>query len=560
MKKILIYILALAFIFSSLLTPMPDVHAADTGYVIEQYFNALFERYQLDNGFILSPEEREKALNFSMLESMEDYRTAALEQLQSAIDAGIASYNMATGNIKIGESTYAQLEYYLEKILDEYFAQEKPSVLWIPVIPADEFPSSHFYSTTQYYQFRSYADDKDLTYVCASPNASYFKMHDVSNNYIYCGYEWSQCAYDTYVENAADTFTDTTTQQSVGGYLATCTGIKTDHREINGVVYDDSGLLPYEGNEPIYALSYNWHNDMQIFLYPYYISNLNPSSRWSGGQYDSNGFLVCSADEEAHYIPYFSTIDAVKEYVTGQAEIYQLTPTYQGGDITVNPNIDYGKLYDAVSAAMSNSAANGENVTQQLSAMQDAYEATMQEISGTLGDIEDNTEQSNSWLEKIYNNTASIASILIEQFDAMTETISNGFASVVDGLSDVSLGLGEIGDGSGGDSDSGGGSKLSFWDKLGNFFGTTLGGVFDLISIIIMKALDGVGWLADKLIDNLGKALDGVSEIMDRYTKKITENNTLSKLGEAIPPELKDLFTFFFFGVIGAGIIRAAKK
>lgn len=452
----------------------------------------------------------------------------------------------------------------IKTLLDEHFAQEEnvPGVVWIPTMSYEDLDVTRFRTVEDYQHTYAFCKEHALTMPVidctgAVSYLGYFtpQIFDISG----LGLRFYSESYVKpellssvdYLTNTFGTETATNLIKAVVPITQSGTDASFSNAGVPYRYFDSSGWTvdsKYFGGSIGYGWSY-------VFFNPFY--NWFNMGDWSSAHY---AILVRGAENENVYVPIFKSLDAYKQYIVGQADYYQLTPTYQGGALTIDPNIDYGKLYDAVSAAMSKSAANGENVTQQLSAMQDAYEATMQEISGTLGDIEDNTEQSNSWLEKIYNNTASIASILIEQFDAMTETINNGFASVVDGLSDVSLGLGEIGDSSSGGSDSGGGSKLSFWDRLGNFFGTTLGGVFDLISIIIMKALDGVGWLADKLIDNLGKALDGVSEIMDRYTKKITENNTLSKLGEAIPPELKDLFTFFFFGVIGAGIIRAAKK
>ena len=57
---------------------------------------------------------------------------------------------------------------------------------------------------------------------------------------------------------------------------------------------------------------------------------------------------------------------------------------------------------DAIADVMKQSMANGENMSTMLSRMQAAFTKTLGEISGTLGDIEDNTQETNTWLEKIY--------------------------------------------------------------------------------------------------------------------------------------------------------------
>lgn len=450
----------------------------------------------------------------------------------------------------------------LSDLLDEYFAQETnlPDVVWIPVIPSDEFSASHFYSTEQYYMFRSYADNKGLTYVCAYPKTDYFKVYDFSNYTFFmftADTTSTRSQFLSKIKSAnilcSDLYASNNETWSV--LVASSGGVDLDHQSIIGSVYDASGLVSDDLTRQ--QLSYNWDYSFELYIYPRSNGGL-PTRYWSRSCTDSQGFFVCPSSMDAHYIPIFFSVASIKKFATGQSDYYRVTPTYDGGDVTINPNADYSKVYNNITTTIQNNYADGKNYSDILAAIQLAYAESMKEISAGLDDIGDNTEESNSWLEKIYNQVTDIDEILKEQFDSMISTITDGFNSVIDALHIITI---PTDDDSGGDSGGESGTeKKSFWTRLGEFCSSLINGILSLIETIFMKALDGLLYLSNIVVDNASLAFDGLTERFERLSALFGGESLFGNLRDAIPEEVQDILVMFMFGIVASGVVLAIKR
>ena len=534
-----------------------DVLAASTSGTadaIGRYFSEIFYRLCNDYGYVFDDEKGKAAHDFikKMSDGGDYLYQSYIDSYNNIVDGAISSgslyYDSATGNIKISDATYKQLGNWLTGYLDEYFSQESnlPDVVWMPVLKSSDIPSTLFYSTTLYYQARSYVDSHKISALSFRGDGLYDLFCADASDYVVISCNWNT-NYNT-IQNWTNHFGDALGFSYVKGFFATKDGIS---KNLTGIPYD--GYYHADGSgfvstDDRYLARNNSYGERYLtVVYPF--SNI-PFSTY----YFNYCYLFVSDDAGFSYVPVFKTLDAYKQWVTGQSDYYRVTPTYDGGDITINPNADYSKVYNNITTTIQNNYADGKDYSDILAAIQLAYAESMKEISAGLDDIGDNTEEANSWLEKIYNQVTDIDVVLKEQFDSMVSTITDGFNSVIDALHVITI---PTEDDSGGDS---GAEKKSFWTRLGEFCSSLINGILSLIETIFMKALDGLLYLADIVVDNVSLAFDGLTERFERLSALFGDESLFGNLRDAIPEEIQDILVMFMFGIVASGVVLAIKR
>ncbi len=305
------------------------------------------------------------------------------------------------GTITFSEEALHQMEALFEQYLEE--TPEAVDVLWFPTIASDQVPASLFKSIDLYNRFRSLADTTEYSFVmpcyAGMPYFGYVNASDiVIASYSNLPFSTSEINFNTYITT------------NWGNDTTTCP--RCDIR-----LYDKSGesvALIFEKKYTDSSEDANWgQTSFMARDYPFC---------WNGFSKDPGYWRIvrgCNTDT-SFYFPYFCSINAYKDWITGSGSYYRFDSGYQGGDITINPNADYSTITDAIKNALQQSIRAGQSVTNALSAMQKAFREELAKISGTIGDIEDNTEQTNSWLEKIYNLLQQIYDLMQTQHDELT--------------------------------------------------------------------------------------------------------------------------------------------
>ncbi len=346
-------------------------------------------------------------------------------------------------------------------------------------------------------------------------------------------------------------------------------------------------------------------------------------SRFGYTAWQGTGFLVrgCNTDA-ASFVPVFRDKLSFMEWITGNGSYYKFDSGYQGGSITINPDADYSKITDAIADVMKQSMANGDNMSTMLSRMQATFSKTLGEISGALGDIEDNTQETNNWLQKIFDlleaqqkelqdyfassgeslddligllshtdddgNRTSIYDLLgsfLLLFRVQQEDLQAYMADAQDffklfpfelkswissARTDITDAIAEVVDAvksmnmsvniNPDDLDPGGGDGESLWTQLGKGLAKILTAILDLLKVLIFKGLDALGYLAGVMVDNIGSVFDGIGEYFDRYIGYIEENTFFAEIRCILPEELGTFMVLGFFSIAIAGIIKYAKK
>ncbi len=493
-----------------------------------------------------------------------------------------------------------------EKYLEE--TPEAVDVVWMPVISSDKLPIEWFNSTTIYYQMRSYADDRDYSAVqFFGTYTKYWGYGDLSDVYFVCS------------ESADTIFNQVNTWSSSWGDSLPAQFI----RSLTFLGSDGLGLsVPADA---IYGMDDGVKVDMSATLsnlrliYPF---TADPS-RFGYTAWQGTGFLVrgCNTDA-ASFVPVFRDKLSFMEWITGNGSYYKFDSGYQGGSITINPDADYSKITDAIADVMKQSMANGDNMSTMLSRMQATFSKTLGEISGALGDIEDNTQETNNWLQKIFDlleaqqkelqdyfassgeslddligllshtdddgNRTSIYDLLgsfLLLFRVQQEDLQAYMADAQDffklfpfelkswissARTDITDAIAEVVDAvksmnmsvniNPDDLDPGGGDGESLWTQLGKGLAKILTAILDLLKVLIFKGLDALGYLAGVMVDNIGSVFDGIGEYFDRYIGYIEENTFFAEIRCILPEELGTFMVLGFFSIAIAGIIKYAKK
>ncbi|MBD5483387.1 MAG: hypothetical protein HDR15_12825 [Lachnospiraceae bacterium] len=328
---------------------------------------------------------------------------------QEAIDAIIFTEN------EDQTITFSEESVQLLKDLFEEYLQETPEiveVVWIPTISSDAVSANFFSTVTGYYQFRSWTDNVPLSVVSGR------QYRETSQDYSYKNaISFQSIDNFVFIQNTPGTFPWSSfvpavsywtsiwgTESSTAGRLSrliiyTQDGTQTDYPAItHAMALNDSATIEDASskiwNYPAeYQLTYPFNREGVLFT-----TNVPPDTLLVRG---------CNTDAPA-YVPVFKNVNSYKSWVTGQADYYQFNSGYKGGDVTINPNADYSQITDAIKDVMMQSSANGDNIEAMLSQMQAAFSKALAEISGTLGDIDDNTAASNSWLEQIYDKLCDL--------------------------------------------------------------------------------------------------------------------------------------------------------
>lgn len=103
--------------------------------------------------------------------------------------------------------------------------------------------------------------------------------------------------------------------------------------------------------------------------------------------------------------------------------------------------------------------------------------------------------------------------------------------------------------------------KESIWDKIGNFFGSIVGGVGELLDAVLGKLLDALTSLAGTLLEKLSGVVETVLTVLDELPKLF--GGFLDFLGiifPFLPPEITLLLTFGVVAVVFAAIIKAIRS
>lgn len=469
------------------------------------------------------------------------------------------------GTITFSEEAIAQLQALLDTYLSEN--SDAVDVVWMPVISSDQLSAAAFYSVNQYYMFRSCADDVQYSFIhTAGSKNSYFRYKDVSGYIFYVDgtlaylgpkLNYWNSTWGSVPEGGSDSF---------GVLVADSNGVAVT----SGT---DAAKYDYEYTEDGRTTTDRHFIDNSMFvMYPF------PSTYVVYSGYDYFGYLVrgCNTDA-ASYVPIFKSLNAYRDWITGSGNYYRFDSGYTGGDITIDPNADYTAITDAITDVIKQSIANGENMSVMLSRMQAAFSTTLNEINGTLGDIEDNSAESNTILNKIlalleqqekelqdyfkdlqsYTSDAQdffklFPDELESWFDMLSDDIISAAGEIVEAVKGISIGTDY------GDVDSGDGESL--WTKLGEGIAKILTAVLGLLKTLIFKGLDALSYLVGVMVDNIGTVFTDIGGYFERFTGYITENTIFAAVGDVMPEELRTIIVLMFFSVAIAGIIKYVKR
>ena len=532
-------------------------------------------------------------------------------------------------------------------LLDQYFEEtpEAVDVVWMPVASSDKISANCFNTVSAYYKYRSWADNIPLGVV----SGNLYHINDPSEgteNDVYNAGTSSRPVYYqrlvtvqslndtilTYTANGGtwDSFIPLmaywtsifgTVPSTAVGDVSSISFYTTDGIAATQDDFDYHAMTLLSGE--VFPLSSNsnlFRGTRYSLYYPFIPVLLQPYG--TGGVSYAMMFRGCNTDAPA-YIPVFKSINAYKDWITGNGSYYKFDSGYQGGSITVNPNADYSAITDAIADVMKQSMANGENMSTMLSRMQAAFTKTLGEISGTLGDIEDNTQETNTWLEKIYGLLEAQQKQIEDYFAGADQSLDDliGLLSHMDedgnrtgiydlfasflllfrvqqedlqaymadaqdffklfpfelkswisaGVNEITDAIEEVRDAVRGISininpndyiDPGGGdSGESLWTQLGEGVAKILTAVLGLVKSLIFKGLDALVYL----VGVVGGNITGVFEDMEVYVDRVAvrfegSSALLSALGGALPEPLTDMLVIFIFVLIICAIVSYVRR
>lgn len=623
-RKIVVYMLVSVTVFTAVFTSyVQSVYAKEAlADVAKRTFQYLFSQY---GGEVIADDV------------IEDFYTKCKDQ----IDAVQYTQN-EDGTVTFSEDQVKQLC----DLLDQYFEEtpEAIDVVWLPVITEKNLKASWFQSTESYYKAMSILtaeDAPDLIGLYRDHHVSqYTSMHmdvfvNVDENGNYSASNTGHYSYTPLYFDLSDMVMHLNATQfyesfiNSVAYLTNAFGNEYTTNVYNHVQFIDKNGVSTSHSGWYWNVGSGWKKvdsadqvnsriiPRTAVFNPFYEGLLGTPAN-----YNRYFVPVASSKSGIHYIPVFANANAYKNWITGQGSYYKFDSGYTGGSITVNPNADYSKITDALADIMKQSMANGENMTTMLSRMQATFSKTLGEISGALGDIEDNTQETNNWLQKIFDlleaqqkelqdyfassgeslddligllshtdddgNRTSIYDLLgsfLLLFRVQQEDLQAYMADAQDffklfpfelkswissARTDITDAIAEVVDAvksmnmsvniNPDDLDPGGGDGESLWTQLGKGLAKILTAILDLLKVLIFKGLDALGYLAGVMVDNIGTVFDGIEEYFDRYISYIEENTFFAEIRGILPEELGTFMVLGFFSIAIAGIIKYAKK
>lgn len=590
MRKISLFLALIVFFISIWSSFAQTVYAKQPSDVLKEKLENLLEN---------APEEIAKEILMSLgivLIDLDSFWTdsAAIEAYKNYIKDAYAQ-----GLIGIVDSGFFVSQSVVEYTKQVFEDNAVEDVVWVPVITEKNLKASWFSSNESYYKAMS---------IFSMDNAP--SLVGMYRYYYVSGSSPMHMDFSSYFDDdgnystgITDHFLSTPVYIDLSNIVFHINGSQFSEASLNSISYltgnfgndnntvvnwilqfiDKNGVnTGYDGwywnvGNGWEKSSYNFKPPSHVLFNPFYLGSL-PSS---GGNYEYY-VPVASSSSGIHYIPVFINANAYKDWITGQGSYYRFDSGYTGGDITINPNADYSAITDAIKASMMQGVAQGKKMSELLSGMQKAFTDTLNELNGTLGDIEDNTQQSNKWLQKIFELLEGQQKELQDYFaDAqesldqipdhissaaqdITNAIQDTGQAIVDAISGITAGgggsppviaPGDYPDGDQVDSSSG----KSLWQLLGEGLAKIITAVLDLLKVLIFKGLDALGYLAGVMVDNIGQVFSGIGVYFDNFIGYIDENTFFAAFANIIPDELKTVLVLMFFSVMIAGIIRYAK-
>lgn len=488
----------------------------------------------------------------------------------------------------------------------EVFSDLEQDLVWLPVITEKNLQASWFYGVEDYGRTSALFNTHELVMFMCYPdqrNISFLRTGsylDVSDLVFYGSFNEQLINGINYlIPNFGN---DTVTGLSVVPGFADQNGVQISSASLEWNYYSNGSWSIFNSTRP-----------MALMVNLFFTGSVNTS-------YYQYIFLCASSESGIHYVPYFKSLNAYRDYVTGNGNYYRFDSGYTGGDIIINPDADYSEITDAIKDAMLAAIASGKSVSNALSDMQKAFTVALGKINSTLGDISDNTQQTNEWLQKIYDLLEQQQEELLEYFESsgqsfddliglLSHTDSSGSRTsiydllgsflllfrvqqedlqqfmedaqnffkmqpvkvgimieaakqdIVDAIEKVVEAVNGISINIDyGDVDGGGSDGESLWTQLGKGLAKILTAVLDLLKILIFKGLDALGYLAGVMISNITEVFTGIGVYFERFTGYITENTIFAAIGEVLPEEIQTIIVMLFFSTAVAGIIKYAKK
>ena len=547
------------------------------------------------------------------------------ESWNNWVDGVSTNPDLATVNSDGTITFSAEAMQQLRDLFDEYLAEnpEVIDVVWVPVITEKNLKASWFGSLPSYNRSVEVVREHGLVGFrreVASGGVVYPPVYPLSIQFYYTdlsGY------FPVYIDLSDTVYVDHFNESFINGvtYLTNSFGseMTTPLLTDNGWILTQNGVVTYPTQyvlkDGVWTNSFNLgHKNYYSFvLNPFYAGVVNYSS------YTDYYVMVASSESDIHYVPVFRSAAAYSDYVTGNGNYYRFDSGYAGGDITINPDADYSEITDAIRDAMQQAIQSGKSVTDALSSMQKAFTVALGKINSTLGDISDNTAQTNTWLEMIYKlleqqqqelqdyfdsagaslddlkgllshtdqdgNVTSIYTLLgnflllfrVQQEDLQSYMsdalqhmktypvkigvmINDAAQDIIDAIMEVVEAVNGITINIDyGDVDNGG-SGESLWTQLGKGLAKILTSILNLLKVLIFKGLDALGYLVDVMINNINDVFDGIGVYFDAFIAYIEENTIFFMIRESLPSEIQTIYVLFFFSIAVGGIIRYVKK
>lgn len=295
----------------------------------------------------------------------------------------------------------------IRTLFDEYLSStpEVLDVVWVPVITEKNLKASWFSCTESYYKAMSIFTQDNAPSLIGMYTSGYKSGFD---DYIYSsnGVNYRAVSYVD-LSNANMYINGTFDDAFLNGLSLVTSSFGNDSTTAlwnYAYFVDANGISVTPSWNYIGASDDLSHKAAgRCTFNPFFHGTLSPTNGWCNYIY-----LVASSNGGVHYVPVFSTANAYKNWITGQGNYYKFDSGYAGGDITINPDADYSQITDAIQNAMQQAVQSGKNMTDALSDMQKALTTALNKLNGTFGDIEDNTNAANEWLEKIYNKLVEV--------------------------------------------------------------------------------------------------------------------------------------------------------
>lgn len=354
------------------------------------------------------------------IQTLEDYSNAMSALAQEKLGLSISgAITVSENGDYIYNETWVEV---LERLFEQYLSDnpEKLDYVWLPVASSDDIPSAWFHTTTAYAQFRSYTDDSPYTFVSYSRGG--WNYYDASSLFLATSDSYYGRVFP-HVNTWLTSWGDEMTSQFMDGlYWYASDGLQQ--------TIDSYAYFSRTGEKVDFTLS----SEGPAIIYPFTVAQYNLGTN----TWNCAGFYVRGCNTDAvSFVPVFKNQTAFISWMTGQGNYYRFNTGYSGGDITVNPDADYSALSGAIADALKQGIANGETMSSLLSRMQSAFSKKLDEINNSLGDISDNTSETNSWLEKIYDLLVKIdkkvSGILIAD---TVDTAIDLFTKVWDAITD----------------------------------------------------------------------------------------------------------------------------